>query len=98
MIDSKNYTQLSPSSDSSSTTWAGLQVLPLDWTTPIAAILRDDFVLQDPWATTHITIEDALSHRTGMPRHDRAHARSYDGGRTVASVRDINSVISPGPN
>jgi CubicO group peptidase (beta-lactamase class C family) len=37
-------------------------------------LLRDDFVLSDEWATEHITIEDALSHRTGYPRHDLAFA------------------------
>lgn len=42
----------------------------MQWTTPISQLLRDDFVLSDDWATAHITIEDALSHRTGYPRHD----------------------------
>ena len=26
--------------------------------------------MSDEWATSHVTLEDALSHRTGMPRHD----------------------------
>lgn len=43
---------------------------PLTWTTPISSLIRDDFVLQDEYATSHVTLEDALSHRTGMPRHD----------------------------
>lgn len=33
-------------------------------------ILGQDFVLQGEYETNHITLEDALSHRTGMPRHD----------------------------
>ena len=41
------------------------------WTTPISHLTRDDFVLQATYWTEHITIEDALSHRTGMPRHDK---------------------------
>lgn len=45
-------------------------VFPKGWSTPISSIIRDDFVLQDEWATAHITLEDAVSHRTGMPRHD----------------------------
>ena len=32
--------------------------------------MRDDFVRPDEYTTFHATIEDALSHRTGMPRHD----------------------------
>jgi CubicO group peptidase (beta-lactamase class C family) len=42
----------------------------LKWTTPISTLIRDDFVLQDEYATAHVTIEDTLSHRTGMPGHD----------------------------
>ena len=43
---------------------------PLTWQTPISSIIRDDFVVPDEYYTSHITLEDALSHRTGMPRHD----------------------------
>ena len=41
----------------------------VQWNTPISSLIRDDFVLSDPWATEHITVEDALSHRTGYPGH-----------------------------
>lgn len=44
----------------------------IKWTTPIHDIVGNDFVLKDPYTTTHITLEDALSHRTGIPRHDTA--------------------------
>ena len=43
---------------------------PLTWQTPLSSLIRDDFVLSDDWTTNHVTLEDALSHRTGMPRHD----------------------------
>ena len=42
----------------------------INWSTRLADLIRDDFVLQDEYATNHITLTDALSHRTGMPRHD----------------------------
>ena len=45
--------------------------------------MREDFVLPDEYITTHATIEDALSHRTGMPRHDLSY------GRANFTVRDI---------
>lgn len=45
--------------------------------------MREDFVLADEYATVHATIEDALSHRTGMPRHDLSY-----GGANV-TVRDV---------
>lgn len=42
----------------------------IQWDTPVHSIIPDDFVLYDDWYTTHVTIEDALSHRSGLPRHD----------------------------
>ncbi|KAL1963322.1 hypothetical protein VTN77DRAFT_8443 [Rasamsonia byssochlamydoides] len=44
----------------------------IQWHTPVHNIIPDDFVLYDDWSTTHVTIEDALSHRSGLPRHDYA--------------------------
>jgi CubicO group peptidase (beta-lactamase class C family) len=42
----------------------------IKWTTPMADVLGDDFVLTDAYATSHMSIEDALSHRSGLPAHD----------------------------
>ncbi|GAB7338263.1 hypothetical protein MBLNU457_4587t1 [Dothideomycetes sp. NU457] len=42
-----------------------------EWTTPISSLAREDFVLADSWLTDQVTITDALSHRTGYPRHDQ---------------------------
>lgn len=74
---------------------------PLAWTTPIAALLPADFVmLDDPWATAHITLEDALSHRTGLPRHDNAINHFLPGSssssitqRVVATPRDVTRML-----
>jgi CubicO group peptidase (beta-lactamase class C family) len=57
------------------------------WETPISSIIRDDFVLQDEWATNHITLNDAVSHRTGMARHDRSWHWAVDG--KMQTPRDI---------
>ncbi|UKZ76461.1 hypothetical protein TrVFT333_004165 [Trichoderma virens FT-333] len=57
------------------------------WSTPISSIIRDDFVLQDEWATNHITLDDAVSHRTGMARHDVSSVKEIDG--RPATPRDI---------
>lgn len=87
MIESGNYT---------------IPALPgttshLGWTTPVHDIIPEDFVLADDWATTHVTLEDALSHRTGLPRHDKASAHrvsgaadnnSSNGEPRTATVRD----------
>ena len=43
---------------------------PIGWDTPLSHIIRDDFVMADDYSTNHITLEDALSHRTGLPSHD----------------------------
>ncbi|KAK1759641.1 beta-lactamase/transpeptidase-like protein [Echria macrotheca] len=50
---------------------------PLSWTTPLSAILPEDFVMSSDWATRHLTLDDAVSHRTGLPRHDKASGRFY---------------------
>lgn len=48
------------------------------WTSSINDLIRADFALEDAHATTHITIEDALSHRTGLPRHDLVYGQAND--------------------
>ena len=59
----------------------------VQWNTPVNQLLRDDFVLSHEWDTNNITIEDILSHRTGMPRHEFAFGGNYDGHE--ATLRDI---------
>lgn len=61
------------------------------WKTPMSQLLREDFVLSDDWATAHITLEDALSHRTGYPSHDLAVGAAGDGDTrsVVRSLRDL---------
>ncbi|CAK7271858.1 hypothetical protein SEPCBS119000_004822 [Sporothrix epigloea] len=77
---------------------------PLDWTTPLSAILPDDFVVggtsavddtnyDAAWATRRLTIEDALSHRSGFAAHDLTRSRRYglapDSLGRNATVRDV---------
>src|ERR1700710_1072032 len=59
----------------------------VQWNTPISNLIRDDFVLENAYATTHTTIEDALSHRSGMPAHDFSHGNTYDGHK--GTPRDV---------
>lgn len=74
LIDSGNYTELSPGADAGGRT----RPRPLDWTTPLSAVLRDDFVVaDDAWATAHLTVDDALAHRTGLAGHDLTRSRRY---------------------
>ena len=48
------------------------------WTSPINDFIRGDFVLENEYGTSHVTIEDALVHRTGLPRHDLVHGQPND--------------------
>jgi hypothetical protein len=59
----------------------------IQWTTPMSHLIRDDFMLEDDHMTTHATLEDALSHRTGMPRHDDSYGGLYDGH--AVSPKDV---------
>lgn len=54
----------------------------------MSQLLREDFVLSDDWATAHITLEDALSHRTGYPAHDLSVGSTGDGG-TLSMIRSL---------
>ncbi|MCJ1461124.1 hypothetical protein MMC28_011506, partial [Mycoblastus sanguinarius] len=56
---------------------------PLFWQTPLTKLMREDFVLPDEYATLHASVEDALAHRTGMPRHDLSY------GDPNTTVRDV---------
>jgi CubicO group peptidase (beta-lactamase class C family) len=50
--------------------------------------------LQDEWATTHLTLEDAVSHRTGMGGYDNSTAREADGRKVTpkAVVRNLRNL------
>ncbi len=87
MVDSGNYS-VAPRDDRQRAPE------PLAWTTPLADMLPDDFVLAgDACATRRLVLDDALSHRTGLPAHDLARARRYglapESARRNASVRDV---------
>jgi CubicO group peptidase (beta-lactamase class C family) len=56
----------------------------ITWSTPLADIIRDDFVLSDPIRTVQVTLEDAVSHRTGIPRHELSYG--YEGVRTTRDL------------
>lgn len=42
----------------------------LEWDQPLRTYLPD-FELQDPFISQHITARDLVTHRSGLPRHDR---------------------------
>lgn len=67
----------------------------IQWATPVSSLLRDDFVLSDPWATEHITVADALSHRTGYPRHDFSGPYHNSSAAMVRALRHLPMSAEP---
>jgi CubicO group peptidase (beta-lactamase class C family) len=64
----------------------------LDWKTPVVQLIRDDFLLEDRARTESVTIEDALSHRTGMPR--RKISLIFDTNFKISSL-NASTVLTP---
>jgi CubicO group peptidase (beta-lactamase class C family) len=50
----------------------------IGWRTPMATIIPGDFILSDPARTAEVTLEDCLSHRTGLPRHEMSTKKGGD--------------------
>ncbi|KAJ4328427.1 hypothetical protein N0V84_001111 [Fusarium piperis] len=67
----------------------------IQWSTPISSLLREDFVLSDDWATSHITVADVLCHRTGYPRHDYAGPFLNSSVNMVRSFRHLPMAGEP---
>lgn len=57
----------------------------LDFDTPIRQYIPD-FEMVDPYSTENLTLRDALSHRSGLPRHDLIW-RDYDNMTTGDMVK-----------
>lgn len=48
----------------------GLNYPHLHWDTPMSDLLPEDFVMSEEGYTEQVTVEDILSHRSGIPGHD----------------------------
>lgn len=59
----------------------------LQWESTMSSLLPEDFVMSDPALTSQVTVEDILSHRSGLPRHDLSylgvHAQHPDSPRSI---------------
>lgn len=63
----------------------------LSWDTKMRDVLPD-FALQDETATQHATIEDLLTHRTGLARHDRLwYLGDFSRAELYARLRHLES-------
>jgi CubicO group peptidase (beta-lactamase class C family) len=91
-------------SASKTTTAAAVALLVQDekfpevqWTTPVSKLLPDDFVLPDPRLTEEVTIEDILSHRSGLGYHDESYlsvrAKNPDNAKSLTrNLRNLEFV------
>jgi CubicO group peptidase (beta-lactamase class C family) len=93
-------------STSKSTTAAAVALLVDDekypdvqWTTPVSKLLPDDFVLPDARLTEEVTIEDILSHRSGIACHDDSYlsvrAKNPDNAKSI--TRNLRNLEFPKP-
>ncbi|OAA54626.1 Beta-lactamase/transpeptidase-like protein [Cordyceps fumosorosea ARSEF 2679] len=73
-------------------------ILADGWSTTISSIIRNDFVMYEDWSTEHITLEDAASHRTGMPRHDAAVFARHDDGSPVTIAQQVQNLRNLKPS
>ncbi|KAJ3494858.1 hypothetical protein NLG97_g3807 [Lecanicillium saksenae] len=62
------------------------------WSTTISSIIREDFVMYEDWSTEHLTLDDAASHRTGMPRHDAVLFLHHDDGSPVSTAQQVQNL------
>lgn len=67
----------------------------IHWDTPVHNILPTDFVLNDTWSTSQMTITDILSHRSGLPRHDWVWLANVTLQEAVQSMRNLPFTASP---
>ncbi|MFW0789064.1 serine hydrolase [Gordonia sp. CPCC 205333] len=60
----------------------------IDWTMPIVEGI-DGFTLADPYVTSHVTLADMFSHRSGLPDHagDNLEDIGYDRQQVLARLR-----------
>ncbi|KAF3390222.1 Protein flp [Penicillium rolfsii] len=70
---------------------------PIDWDTPISSIIPEDFVLADDHATKHTTLEDALSHRSGLASHQYPLIYGDKDATVSETVRSLRHVSISAP-
>ncbi|KZT69404.1 beta-lactamase/transpeptidase-like protein [Daedalea quercina L-15889] len=64
-------------------------VTTFDWQTKLKDLLPDEWALEDEWASEKANIRDALSHVTGMPRHDYSYAPGDTPAGLVKNLRNL---------
>ncbi|EPS99304.1 hypothetical protein FOMPIDRAFT_1164237 [Fomitopsis schrenkii] len=66
---------------------AGITVF--DWETKLVDLLPDEWALEDEWASTKANVRDALSHVTGMPRHDFSYGPEDTLSGIIQNLRNL---------
>nr|POE77854.1 protein flp [Quercus suber] len=99
-LDSKQsctpHTLFDIASSSKSLTAASVALLvedeayePVQWTAKVSQLLPGDFVMSKDSYTEDITVEDMLSHRTGIPRADDSYLSTDDAEIVTRNLRNL---------
>ena len=72
----------------------------LHWDTPMSYLLPEDFVISGDGYTEQVTVEDILSHRSGIPGHDYSYfdskASQSDTPQSITrNLRNLPNAASP---
>ncbi|KZP01817.1 beta-lactamase/transpeptidase-like protein [Calocera viscosa TUFC12733] len=59
----------------------------LNWDTKVASLLPGEFVLQDAYASTHVSLADLCSHLSGVPGNDLAYGPDSSTKEIVKGLR-----------
>ncbi|KAI1317970.1 beta-lactamase family protein [Xylariaceae sp. FL0255] len=66
----------------------------VQYTATMSSLLPDDFVMYEEGYTECVTLEDILSHRTGLPGHDRSYLKSDTPRSVTRNLRNLK-VVAP---
>ena len=67
----------------------------ISWDSTLRSILGEQFAVEDEWATNHLTLADAVSHRTGMPRHDLVYRANGSAAEVMEGMRHLPMTAEP---
>lgn len=67
----------------------------LSWSSTVRSILGDDFAVEAEWPSHHLTIDDAVSHRSGLPRHDYVYHSNMSTTQMIRGLRHLPLTAEP---
>jgi len=65
------------------------------WNTKVRDLLPDEWEVQDPWANEKVDVLDILSHRSGLPRHDRSYSLKDTARDVIKRMKHLRPAYEP---